>query len=161
MTYIWLGLSNASCSLDEIFEARDAAKTRGQHVDLWFQLYVNRDSKITEARVKKAADGGCTAIVLTVDSPQGGNRTRDLRAKTREGLDIGKPIMGAAEFAHLRSSCELEFAKGVPDEDVRGSLTWDDLAWIKSIAPNTKLVLSESRTFVLLRLLIRGCRGHR
>ncbi|MEV4109539.1 alpha-hydroxy acid oxidase [Nonomuraea sp. NPDC049695] len=46
---------------------------------LWFQLYVQPDPAFTEAVVRRAEAAGCTALVVTVDSPVLGLRERDLR----------------------------------------------------------------------------------
>ena len=46
---------------------------------LWFQLYVQPDPGFTEAVVRRVEAAGCTALVVTVDSPVFGQRDRDLR----------------------------------------------------------------------------------
>ena len=46
---------------------------------LWFQLYIQPDLGFTEAVVRRAEAAGCTALVVTVDSPVFGKRDRDLR----------------------------------------------------------------------------------
>ncbi|MER7212780.1 alpha-hydroxy acid oxidase [Streptosporangium sp. NPDC000239] len=46
---------------------------------LWFQLYVQPDMAFTERIVRRAEAAGCTALVVTVDSPGRGRRERDLR----------------------------------------------------------------------------------
>jgi 4-hydroxymandelate oxidase len=46
---------------------------------LWFQLYVQPDMAFTEAIVRRAEAAGCTALVVTVDSPARGVRERELR----------------------------------------------------------------------------------
>jgi len=44
----------------------------------WFQLYVWRDRAAVEELVRRVADSGFSAIVLTVDTPVAGRRLRDL-----------------------------------------------------------------------------------
>jgi 4-hydroxymandelate oxidase len=46
---------------------------------LWFQLYIQPDLDFTEAVVGRAEAAGCTALVVTVDSPARGRHERDLR----------------------------------------------------------------------------------
>ncbi len=46
---------------------------------LWFQLYVQPDLGFTEAVVRRVEAAGCSALVVTVDSPVFGQRGRDLR----------------------------------------------------------------------------------
>ncbi len=50
------------------------------HRDLWFQLYVLRDRKLVHALIDRAAAAGFRALEVTVDTPVGGRRTRDLRS---------------------------------------------------------------------------------
>jgi L-lactate dehydrogenase (cytochrome) len=66
------GLS--TCGTYTIEELADAG-----HSNLWFQLYVLRDRKHTAALVDRAAAAGFGVMEITVDTPVGGNRTRDLR----------------------------------------------------------------------------------
>jgi len=47
--------------------------------DLWFQLYIQPDPDFTEAVVGRAEAAGCTALVVTVDSPVRGRHERDRR----------------------------------------------------------------------------------
>jgi len=46
---------------------------------LWFQLCIQPDRGFTEELVRRAEAAGCTALVLSVDSPVFGRRERDLR----------------------------------------------------------------------------------
>jgi isopentenyl diphosphate isomerase/L-lactate dehydrogenase-like FMN-dependent dehydrogenase len=66
----------SSYSLEEI-----AAAAAGP---LWFQLYLGRDREGVRDLVRRVADAGYRALVLTVDVPTGGQRLRDLR----NGLNI-------------------------------------------------------------------------
>ncbi|TDD18443.1 hypothetical protein E1294_24350 [Nonomuraea diastatica] len=45
----------------------------------WFQLYIQPDLAFTETLVRRAEAAGCTALVVTVDSPALGLRERELR----------------------------------------------------------------------------------
>ena len=42
----------------------------------WFQAYVMRDRQLTEALVRRAADAGARAVVLTVDTPYVGRKQK-------------------------------------------------------------------------------------
>lgn len=80
---------------------------------LWFQLYVFDDNTITIDVVQRAEQAGYKAVVLTVDVPRFGNRERDLR-----------------NAFHLPASANFD----VPDvTKLKPSLTWRDLAWLKSL----------------------------
>jgi len=65
----------ASCSLDEMTEARAEGQTQ------WYQLYVNQDREFTKKVVQKAEQLGVKALFVTVDAPQLGRRERDMRLK--------------------------------------------------------------------------------
>ncbi|KAL7419080.1 hypothetical protein Q5752_005916 [Cryptotrichosporon argae] len=73
---------NASCSLDEIMAARE----EGQKV--WFQIYLNKDRKASEALLRKVTALGAAAVIFTVDVAWQSKRTRDVRAKTTVAAPI-------------------------------------------------------------------------
>lgn len=50
---------------------------------LWFQLYSSNDWGITKGLIQKAEGSGCPVLVVTVDSPSGGNRETSVRAGRR------------------------------------------------------------------------------
>lgn len=68
----------STVAVGEIAEAARAAAEDG-HARLWFQLYIQPDLEITEALVRRATDAGCTALVVTVDSPVLGASERNRR----------------------------------------------------------------------------------
>ncbi|NRQ31177.1 alpha-hydroxy-acid oxidizing protein [Nonomuraea sp. NN258] len=52
--------------------------------ELWFQLYLQPDLAFTERIVRRAEAAGCTALVVTVDSPVLGAHARDRRNGFRD-----------------------------------------------------------------------------
>ena len=55
----------------------------------WYQLYAAREAKIREDMIRRTADAGLGALVLTVDVPVGSKRERNIRngfANVRGGL---------------------------------------------------------------------------
>ncbi|ANY07602.1 alpha-hydroxy acid oxidase [Pseudonocardia sp. HH130630-07] len=62
-------------------EAVAEAGAGGRH---WFQLYLWRDRSVARELVARAAAAGYDTLMLTVDTPVGGNRRRD----ARNGLSI-------------------------------------------------------------------------
>jgi 4-hydroxymandelate oxidase len=62
----------STVSIEEVAAAAPEA-------NLWFQLYVQPDLAFTEAIVRRAEAAGCSALVVSVDSPVFGHRERDLR----------------------------------------------------------------------------------
>ena len=67
--YIMSGGSNASME--------QAARVAPDNT--WYQLYAARDGKISEDLVRRAADAGLNALVLTVDVPVRPRRERNIR----------------------------------------------------------------------------------
>jgi len=64
------------------------AATRGP---VWYQLYVIGGREVAEAGIDRAKTAGCSALVVTVDTPVAGNRERDVRNGTKE-LVSGAPF---------------------------------------------------------------------
>ena len=90
----------------------------------WFQLYVQRDRGHSAALVARAAEAGYAAIVLTVDLPLPGYRVRERRSPVRDAGPLGNAI-DATGGAPLDAT--------LLDNDA--SLTWTDLAWLRSLSP--------------------------
>lgn len=67
--FIMSGASNASME--------DMAREAPEHG--WYQLYTAKDRAISEDMIKRAADLGIPALVVTVDVPVGSNRERNRR----------------------------------------------------------------------------------
>jgi L-lactate dehydrogenase (cytochrome) len=57
----------------------EAVAAAAPHARRWFQLYVWRDRAPAKDLVQRAADAGYDTIMLTVDTPVGGARLRDVR----------------------------------------------------------------------------------
>jgi 4-hydroxymandelate oxidase len=58
--------SASTLPLEEIAKARGAPQ--------WYQLYTDQDPRVTDERMKAAADAGFRALVFTLDAPVGGPR---------------------------------------------------------------------------------------
>lgn len=69
--------TRSSMSIESIMKAR----TGGPEQPIFFQLYMHKDAKISEATILKAVKAGVKGIWLTVDSPVTGKRERDERLK--------------------------------------------------------------------------------
>ena len=94
----------------------------------WFQLYVFRDRGVTRSFVEQAVEHGYGAIVLTVDAPWLGRRERDLRTGFRVPEEIVVPSLAAV--GEWEGATPLELLGAIDP-----SLTWDDLAELRSLAP--------------------------
>lgn len=108
----------ASCSLDEMIAARKEGQSQ------WFQLYVNRDKKVTEEVIRKAEKGGMKALFVTVDAPQLGRREKDMRNKFTD------------EPPDLQKKDDVKRSQGTAKaitKFIDPSLCWDDIKWFQSI----------------------------
>ena len=122
--------------------------------DLWFQLYILRDSGLTKELVDRAAAAGYRVLVVTVDTFVTGHRTRDQRnglvippeltARTLASI-AGKP----GYWVRMLRSPAIDFANFAGHRRVTiegtGSLfnpavNWDDIASLRARWPG-KLVL--------------------
>jgi len=97
----------------------------------WAQLYVLRDEGATRAHLDEAVDAGCSAIVLTVDTPHLGRRERDLRVGFEVPPDLPLPYVRAT-VGGAAANPLAQFGALSP------SVTWRDIEWI---AGATKLPL--------------------
>lgn len=97
---------------------------------LWFQLYVQKDRGFTAELVQRAEKAGYKALVLTVDTPVGGARNRQERAKFR--------LPPGVEVANLRGlpsrgGKKLETEQDAFQHILPERLTWKDVEWLQSI----------------------------
>src|ERR1700716_2378899 len=124
------------------------AATRGP---VWYQLYVIGGRDVAMGAIERAKTCGCSALVVTVDTPVAGMRERDIRNGVRE-LVSGAPFaMFPYTFqflarprwfaAYLRDGGLMRFPNVVleggpmPYADVGAALeqsmvSWDDFKWI-------------------------------
>ena len=129
----------------------------------WFQLYVMRDRAYTEELIARARAVGAPVLVLTIDLAVVGARHRDTRnamigdhtawAKALRGLDLawhrrwvrdvavdGRPLtFGNLEQAVPEARTPAAFRSWV-DGQFDPSVTWDDVAWIRSHWDGTLVV---------------------
>lgn len=123
----------------------------GRH---WFQLYLWRDRSVAHELVSRAREAGYDTLLLTVDTPVGGNRRRD----ARNGLSI-PPALSLRTFVDgarhprwwfdLLTTEPLTFESlaaggGSPYEVINRvfdpALTLDDVTWLRGAWPG-KLVV--------------------
>ncbi len=83
---------------------------------LWFQLYVYKRRSVAEQLVHRAEAAGYRAIVLTVDAPRWGRWERNTA-----------PLEAAPGIENANFP-ELEDGEMVP-----AVLSWDDVAWLRSL----------------------------
>jgi L-lactate dehydrogenase (cytochrome) len=120
----------------------------------WFQLYLWRDRAPAKDLVQRAAAAGYDTLMLTVDTPVGGARLRDIR----NGLTIPpalslRTFLDGARHPHwwfnLLTTEPLNFASlessyGSVEDMINNvfdpALTMDDVAWLRETWPG-KLVI--------------------
>jgi lactate 2-monooxygenase len=102
----------------------------------WFQLYTPKDRDLARSLVTRAEQAGFEAIVVTLDTWVPGWRPRDLASGNF-------PQLRGKALANYTSDPVFQAMTG-PDPDVGtvvltwvsqfgGALTWDDLAWLRSL----------------------------
>jgi 4-hydroxymandelate oxidase len=107
-------------------EGGDGLERTAQGSNLWFQLYIHPDLGFTEAIIRRAEAAGCTALVVTVDSPVFGHRERDLRHAFHDlppGMcceNMREPLDGGA-WGNPRS---FVFSP---------ELSWEQIAWLRHV----------------------------
>ncbi|MCK9510898.1 MAG: alpha-hydroxy-acid oxidizing protein [Pigmentiphaga sp.] len=141
------------CSIEDVAEATD-------HHPFWFQLYFMRDRAFMERLLGRAAQAGCSALVLTLDLQVQGQRHQDIR----NGLSV-PPRLGWRTawdlVSHPRWCLQMLGTRrhrfgnihghvdGVDDlgslsawiaQQFDPGLDWSDIAWIKERWPG-KLIL--------------------
>lgn len=126
-------------SIEDLAVAAPATRT-------WFQLYVWRDHSAAEELMRRAAESGFEALVLTVDVPVAGARLRD----TRNGFAIPPALsartvldgaMHPSWWVNFLTTEPLRFATldhwdGTVAEMMNAlfdpTMTLDDLDWVRS-----------------------------
>jgi 4-hydroxymandelate oxidase len=96
----------------------------------WFQLYVQPAKAATKQLVRRAEDTGFEVLVVTVDAPVSGVRTREHRAGFHLPPDISAVNLEGLpppEVPELSRDASVVF-----DHFMALATTWDDLAWLKS-----------------------------
>lgn len=73
---------NSTISTTKLEEVAAAGKPH--NTQLFFQLYVYKDKKLTQSLVRRAEAAGFKALVLTVDAPVFGRR----RADEKNGFEL-------------------------------------------------------------------------
>ncbi|MEU6850948.1 alpha-hydroxy acid oxidase [Actinacidiphila alni] len=112
----------ATTAVDEVTAA---AREVRPEAAVWFQLYLQPEREVTEALVRRAEKAGCTALVVTADSPVFGRRARD----DRNGFHDLPPGLAAENMRDL---------PGAPPGRTRDiamspALSWSDLRRLREL----------------------------
>lgn len=134
----------SGCAVREV-----KAATRGP---VWYQLYIIGGRSVAEAGIERAKSCGCSALVVTIDTPVAGLRERDVRNGVKE-LVSGAPfamfpyvfqflarprwLAGYLGDGGLMKFPNIVLQDGpMPYADVGAALeqamvSWSDFAWIR------------------------------
>jgi isopentenyl diphosphate isomerase/L-lactate dehydrogenase-like FMN-dependent dehydrogenase len=91
----------------------------------WCQLYVFQDRGVTREHLAAAAAAGCSAVVLTVDTPLLAQRERDVRVGFEVPAELPLPYARDAVGAEASNPAD-QFAL------LDASVSWRDLEWVAS-----------------------------
>ena len=111
--------TRAGVPLEDIAEAAPGAPR-------WFQVYVLRDHGWTKELVERAVASGCTALLLTADTPYVGRKRRD-EANAFE-LPAGAGMANLGSMVPTAADLDRETA-ATQDPAV----TFSDIAWLREV----------------------------
>ncbi|SEG76943.1 4-hydroxymandelate oxidase [Actinacidiphila yanglinensis] len=116
-------LITSMASTTAVADVVAAAREVRADAAVWFQLYLQPRADVTEALVRRAEEAGCTALVVTADSPVFGRRARD----DRNGFHDLPPGMAAENMRGLPGAppdAPLDIA-------MSPALSWDHLRGLR------------------------------
>src|SRR5215813_12770660 len=114
----------ATVGIEEIAAAARAVATA--EPSLWFQLFLQPDLGFTTSVIRRAEAAGCTALVVSADSPSLGRRERDLRNRFLDlppGLSCENMRDPANRTGPARS---IVFSP---------QLSWEHIGWLRKTTP--------------------------
>lgn len=136
----------------------------------WFQLYISKDRSITHDLLDRVEAAGYDTIELTIDTPVGGIRRRDIR----NGLTVPPRLTPATAIDmalhlswvwHALTTEPLEFASLKNSEGTVGellsrvfdaSLTIDDVTWLRDRWKGTLVVKGAQSVATATELVAAG-----
>jgi 4-hydroxymandelate oxidase len=113
-------LVTGTAATTAVADVAAAAREAAPDPAVWFQLYPHPRAEVTAALVRRAEDAGCTALVVTVDSPVFGRHARDLR----NGFTDLPPGYAAENMRDLPGAPP----GGLTDIPMSSEPRWQDLA---------------------------------
>jgi len=136
-----LATARAAGQAGTIFVLSTLSNTRVEDVvaaaggPVWFQLYVYRDRAATEALVRRVEAAGCSALVLTVDTPLLGRRRRDVRNRFNlpDELRIENQYGSGSGLDRLPVGVSDSGLAAYFAQVIDPGLTWDDVEWLRGI----------------------------
>ena len=125
---------------------------------VWMQLYVSPDRGFTAELAQRAIAAGCSALVLTVDTPVWGVRERDVRNGWRlpPGVDVVNLLRPGRTGPTGHQGAGIGEVLGWA---IDPSLTWADLEALVERSPVPVLVKGLCRADDALHAIEHGARG--
>jgi 4-hydroxymandelate oxidase len=142
--------SFSSTAVEEV-----AANTKAP---LWMQLYVGRDRDFVLALADRARRAGCTALVLTIDTPVWGTRERDMHNQWRlpHHMEVVNLIRPNHDGPTGHSGVGIGEALGWT---IDARMTWADVAWLAERTPLPVFVKGLCRPDDAHAAIDHGARG--
>lgn len=94
----------------------------------WFQLYLQPEREATLELVRRAAEAGFEALVVTADAPVNGVRNREHRTGFQLPAGVAAVNLPARQAPPTRSSDGSSIVFG---HFVANAPTWDDIGWLR------------------------------
>ncbi len=116
----------ATSSIEEIASAVESA--------LWQQLYIYNDRGITRQLVARAEAAGFQALVVTVDTPLGGLRERDIRNRFRLPPGLRLKNLNDFQLDQVGEKQDDSAIAAYATTQLDASLSWKDIEWLRSIS---------------------------
>jgi 4-hydroxymandelate oxidase len=126
---------------------------------VFFQLYVYKDRGATEALIHRVEAAGCRALVLTVDAPLLGRRERDVRNRFALPAHLAIENLHAQGYAKLPQQVADSGLAAYVAELLDPALTWDVIAWLRSVTKLPVLVKGIVRADDASRAMTEGAAG--
>lgn len=108
-----------------IGEVTTAAREVDRDARVWFQLYLHPEPEVTAELVRRGERAGCTALVVTVDSPVRGRRFREDRH--------GFHDLPAGMYAENMRGLPGTTGNGVRSIAMSAEFTWDHLHRLREL----------------------------
>jgi isopentenyl diphosphate isomerase/L-lactate dehydrogenase-like FMN-dependent dehydrogenase len=126
---------------------------------VWFQLYINRDREFTKNLVARVIAAGCSALMLTVDTPEWGRRERDIRNSFHL-----PPGLSAINLIPSNECGEIFSQRGAGMGQaftwmLDPSVTWADVDWLCSLTKLPVILKGICRPDDALRAIDHGAAG--
>jgi 4-hydroxymandelate oxidase len=118
-------LITSMASTTSVDEVTAAAREVRPEAAVWFQLYLQPEPEVTAALVRRAEKAGCTALVVTADSPVFGRRARD----DRNGFHDLPAGLAAENMRDLPGTAPGR----TRDIAMSPALSWDDLRRLRDL----------------------------